>query len=65
MTPTNQSPSLWKRLQDKFNAIAIAMDFDPTEYLLERNRILECELALLKANIHVQHNTHSASDSES
>ncbi len=59
MTPTNQSQSVWKRLQDKFNAIAIAMDYEPTEYLIERNRILERELALLKANVNAQHKTHS------
>ena len=67
MTPTNQNPSLWKRLQNKFNAIAIAMDYDPIEYLIERNRILESELALLKASVHSQEQMQEPSrpDSES
>jgi len=54
MSPTNQNPSLWKRWQEMFSALAIAMDYDPTEYLIERNRILERELALLKASVHSQ-----------
>ncbi len=51
MTPTNQSPSLWRRLQEKINTFAMAMDYDPTQDLYERNRILERELRLLKANV--------------
>ncbi len=51
MTPTNQSPSFWQRMQEKWSAFAIAMDYDPTQYLFEKNRILERELALLKKNV--------------
>ena len=48
MSLTNHIQSQWKRLQEKCNAFAIAMDYDPTQYLIERNRILEREIALLK-----------------
>lgn len=37
-----------------FFALAIAMDYDPEEYLLERNQILEHELSLLKAKLDSQ-----------
>jgi len=61
MNLTNQSPSLWQRLQEKWNALAIAMDYDPTQDLIERNQILERELALLKASVHSQEQTHETS----